>query len=88
MPILQKLKCFLSNLVSRVRGRSMSNRFDRIEFEKDIKELMDLRTLYLSTEGLAKRRLQGEISPVEYDECMELVKTRMQAISAIRSAMQ
>lgn len=66
----------------------MSNKFDRIVFEQDIKEMVDLRTLYLTTEGLAKRRLQGEISPVEYDECMELVKTRMQAISAIKSAMQ
>lgn len=48
--------------------------------------MTDAKALYLASEALSQTRLKGQITCTEYDECMDVLKERLKAISAVRNA--
>lgn len=68
-------------------GQQKPRRWDRIEFEKDVRENYSQKDLYQETEKLSGMRLRLEISENVYDECMDIVKERMAELSAVKRMM-
>lgn len=60
--------------------------FDRCDFENDIKTLTNPAEVYRRSEALSNLRLKKALTAHEYEECMELVKTRLKDLEAIRKA--
>lgn len=58
--------------------------FDRCQFEQDIKELTNPAEIYRRSEALSSQRLKGNVTVVEYEECMDLVKNRLRHLEAIK----
>lgn len=62
----------------------MSQPFDRIEFESDVKECIDARVLDSLGDGLSTLRRKGIITKLEHDECNELLNARLRELASIK----